>query len=126
MEAAGSGRDRRSIRDHIILTNEDPYDENPQQVIDQIADGIDKISVNQRLSQSQLAVHKIIDRREAINKALSLAKAGDTVIITGKGCEPSICLAHGQRIPWDDRQTTREEFSRLEKIPATAYKKHSI
>jgi UDP-N-acetylmuramyl tripeptide synthase len=35
------------------------------------------------------------------------------VIITGKGCEPSICLAKGKRMPWDDRRIVKEEFKKL-------------
>jgi len=56
---------------------------------------------------------KIIDRREAINKALSLAKQGDIVIITGKGCEPWICVENGKKIAWDDRQVVKEEAKDL-------------
>ncbi|OHA62819.1 MAG: hypothetical protein A2117_02490 [Candidatus Wildermuthbacteria bacterium GWA2_46_15] len=96
----------------IILTNEDPYDENPQEIIDQVASGAESIRINQPY-QHQSAVWKIIDRREAIAKALNLAKDGDTVIITGKGCEPSICLAGEKQIPWDDRQVIREEFAKI-------------
>ena len=51
---------------------------------------------------------KILDRREAIQKALSLAKENDLVLITGKGSEQFICIAHGKKIPWDDRRVVRE------------------
>ena len=93
--------------DQIILTNEDPYDENPNQILSEIKSGIS----NPEFLISNL--HEIIDRREAINKALSLAEPGDVVIITGKGCEPSMCLAGGKQIPWDDRRVVREEFASL-------------
>ncbi|MDP2930402.1 MAG: UDP-N-acetylmuramoyl-L-alanyl-D-glutamate--2,6-diaminopimelate ligase [bacterium] len=121
--SCGGGRDKwkrpvlgkiaANYCDQIILTNEDPYDEDPQEIIDQINSGIESISVDQRLDQRQSATLKIIDRREAINKALSIARPGDTVIITGKGCEPSICLAGGKQIIWDDRRVVREEFSKI-------------
>jgi len=55
-------------------------------------------------------VHKILDRREAIREALGLAQPNDAVIITGKGCEPWICVARGKKIPWDDRKVVREEL----------------
>ncbi|MEK7519587.1 MAG: UDP-N-acetylmuramoyl-L-alanyl-D-glutamate--2,6-diaminopimelate ligase, partial [Patescibacteria group bacterium] len=71
----------------IIVTNEDPYDENPMEIIDQVAEGTKGKAL------------KILDRREAIKEALKLAKTGDVVIITGKGSEPSICLAGGKKIP---------------------------
>ncbi len=51
---------------------------------------------------------KILDRKEAISRAISLAKPDDTVIITGKGAEPWMCLANGKKIPWSDRQTAKD------------------
>ena len=87
----------------VIVTNEDPYDENPMEIINQVADG------------AAGKAEKILDRREAIRKALNLAKPGETVVITGKGCEPCICLANSKKIPWDDRQIVKQEFERLKK-----------
>jgi len=87
--------------DEVIVTNEDPYDENPMEIIDQVAEG------------TQGKAKKILDRKEAIREALKLAKENDIVIITGKGCEPSICIAGGRRISWDDREVVKEEFKNL-------------
>ncbi|MCK4553936.1 UDP-N-acetylmuramoyl-L-alanyl-D-glutamate--2,6-diaminopimelate ligase, partial [Candidatus Parcubacteria bacterium] len=56
---------------------------------------------------------KILDRRKAIKKALSLAKENDIVLITGKGSEQAICAADGEKIKWDDRAVVREEIERL-------------
>ncbi len=89
--------------DKIIVTNEDSYDEDPMEIINQVSKGTKGKAL------------KILERREAIKKALSLAKEDDTVIITGKGCEPSICFAKGKQIPWDDRKVAREEFNLLKK-----------
>lgn len=86
--------------DEIILTNEDPYDENPLHILNDIEKGFSQIPKHE----------KILDRREAIKKALSLAKPNDIVIITGKGSEPWLCVAKGKKIPWDDRQVVREEL----------------
>jgi len=123
--ACGGGRDKwkrpvlgklaAKYCDKIIITNEDPYDENPLEIIEQIAKGTVDISINQ-LNQHKSAVYKILDRRKAIRKALESAKPNDTVIITGKGCEPSICLADGKKIPWDDRRIVRGEFQKLKKL----------
>lgn len=109
--ACGGGRDKwkRSVLgeiaahycQEIIITNEDPYDEDPMEIINQVAQGVKDKAI------------KILDRREAIRKALKLAKTGDVIIITGKGCEPSICLAGGVKIPWDDRFVVKEEFTKL-------------
>jgi UDP-N-acetylmuramoyl-L-alanyl-D-glutamate--2,6-diaminopimelate ligase len=85
----------------VIITNEDPYDEDPMEIINQVANGCKN------------KAKKILDRREAIREALKLAKQNDLVIITGKGCEPWICGAKGKKIPWDDRQVVREEFEKL-------------
>ena len=56
---------------------------------------------------------KIFDRREAIAKALSIAKANDIVLITGKGSEQAICVKGGKKIPWDDREVVRAELKKL-------------
>ena len=120
--ACGGGRDKwkRPVLgkiaakhcDRIILTNEDPYDENPNQILSEIRSGIS----NFQIPNSNL--YEILDRREAIKKALSLARSRDVVIITGKGCEPWMCVADGKKIPWDDRQVVREEFNKLKKYEA--------
>ena len=109
--ACGGGRDKwkrpvlgeiaAKYCDEVIVTNEDPYEENPIEIIEQVAAG------------TKGKAEKIMDRREAIRKSLELAKPGDTVIITGKGCEPWICIAGGRKIAWDDRKVTREEFEKL-------------
>lgn len=107
----GGGRDgeKRKIMgsiaeehcEHIILTNEDPYDEDPVKIIDDVALGIKrKIPI------------KILDRREAIAKAFSMASDGDVVIITGKGTDPYIMEAKGKRTPWDDAGVAREELKK--------------
>jgi len=110
--AAGGGRDKwkrpqlgqiaEKYLDKIIITNEDPYDEDPRAIIEQVAVGL-----------KQKQAEKILDRRQAIKKALKMARAGDVVIITGKGCEPWICLANGRKMPWDDRRVVKEEFAKL-------------
>jgi UDP-N-acetylmuramoyl-L-alanyl-D-glutamate--2,6-diaminopimelate ligase len=89
---------------HIILTNEDPYDEDPKKIIADVASGI-------KTKKPEI----ILDRREAIKKALSLAGAGDAVIITGKGTDPYIMEANGKKAPWDDAKITREELSKIKK-----------
>ena len=110
--AAGGGRDKwkrpvmgKIASEHcreIILTNEDPYEESPAQIMSEIKAGIS----NARFSHSNL--HEIIDRREAIAKAISLAKKGDIVIITGKGSEDWIHVSGGKKIPWNEREVVKE------------------
>ncbi len=111
--ACGGGRDKwkRPVLggiadrygDVVIVTNEDPYDENPQGIIDEVSVGV----------KNKDKLMKIFDRREAIRKALSLAQKGDVVVITGKGCEPWICWEDGRKEAWDDRNIVKEEFKKL-------------
>ncbi len=82
----------------IILTDEDPVDEEPAQILEEIETGI----------KDRGKVRKIIDRRQAIGEALNLAKKGDAVVISGKGSEPYIRVAKGKRIPWSDVGVVKE------------------
>jgi UDP-N-acetylmuramyl tripeptide synthase len=94
--------------DKVIVTNEDPYDEDPEIIIAQVASGVEY-----RGKKEGKNLYKIIDRREAISKALHLAGKNDIVLITGKGCEQAICEAKGRKTKWDDREVAREELNRL-------------
>lgn len=106
--AAGGGRDKwkrkvlgdiaKNYCDKIIITNEDPYDEDPMEIIEQVAEGAGP------------KAEKIIDRREAIRRALALGRKNSIIIVTGKGSEPWMCVASGRKIPWDDRGIVREEL----------------
>lgn len=108
--AAGGGRDhwKRPVFgeiaarycDEIILTNEDPYDEDPEQILRDIEQGIQPTELNK--------VKAIIDRAGAIATAVEDAQAGDTIVITGKGSETSIAMAGGKRIPWSDKEVVKE------------------
>lgn len=102
--SAGGGRDKwkrpelgkiaRQYCSRVIVTNEDPYNEDPEAIINAVAvDG---------------AFEKILDRREAISRAVGYASPGDTVVITGKGAEPVMAVADGKKIPWDDCKVVRE------------------
>lgn len=91
--------------DEIIITNEDPYDEDPIKIIEEVAKGV--------------TTHTptiILDRREAIAHALSLARTGDTVFITGKGTDPYIMGPHGTKEVWDDATVAKEELEKILKI----------
>lgn len=88
--------------DEIILTNEDPYDENPRAIIDEVAVGMKKHKPN-----------IIMDRREAVATALRTAFPDSVVLITGKGTDPYIMEANGKKTPWDDAEVAREELTKL-------------
>ena len=114
--SAAGGRDkwRRPVMgevankyaDLIIVTTDDPYDENPEKIVDDILAGILK-DERRNLNEN---VFKVVDRREAIKKALSLAKENDLILFAGKGGEVWMNVAGGKKIPWDDRQIVREEY----------------
>ena len=90
--------------DEIIVTNEDPYDEDPMKIIWDVAHGVKK--------HTPLIIP---DRREAIAKAISLAKTGDTILITGKGTDPYIMGPNNTKEVWDDATVAREELGKLMK-----------
>jgi UDP-N-acetylmuramoyl-L-alanyl-D-glutamate--2,6-diaminopimelate ligase len=91
--------------DYVIVTNEDPYGEDPQQIIEEISAGIK----NKRLNENYW---KILDRREAIKKALQLAKPGDYIIVTGKVAEVTMAIGN-KRVPWNDRKVILEILREL-------------
>jgi UDP-N-acetylmuramyl-tripeptide synthetase len=88
------------LADRIVLTDEESYNEDPQAIRDQVNAGIDAAGGNAKTTE-------IADRREAIAKALSIAKKGDTILITGMGHE-QFRIINGQRLPWNDGEVVRE------------------
>ncbi|MCA9366543.1 UDP-N-acetylmuramoyl-L-alanyl-D-glutamate--2,6-diaminopimelate ligase, partial [Candidatus Kaiserbacteria bacterium] len=90
--------------DHIILTNEDPYDEDPRQIIADMEKGI--------TDTSKLEV--IMDRREAIKTAIDKAVDGGYVIISGKGTDPYIMGPHGSKQPWSDAEVVTQELATIQ------------
>lgn len=85
----------------VILTNEDPYDEDPRAIVEAMARGMRRTP------------EIIMDRRAAIRAALSAAKAGDAVLVSGKGTDPFIMGAAGTKEPWSDARVVYEELVRL-------------
>lgn len=87
--------------DTVILTNEDPYDEDPKRIVDALAQGMRRTPLI------------IMDRRAAIGRAIELAAPGDAVLITGKGTDPTIQGPNGTAQTWSDAQVAREELARV-------------
>ena len=86
------------------LTNEDPYDEDPQAIVDAVAKGFSRITPT-----------VVLDRRAAIAAALREAKEGDAVLITGKGTDPYIMGPRSTKQEWSDAEVATEELERLER-----------
>ncbi len=90
--------------DEVVLTNEDPYDDDPMKIVSDMAQVIAKKKP-----------HVIMDRREAIAAALKMARPGDSVLITGKGTDPYIMGPNNTKTPWSDAQVAKEELEKLTK-----------
>ena len=88
---------------HIILTNEDPYDEDQQKIIDDMVKGIE--------DKSKLEI--ILDRRQALERAIAKAENGDYVIVSGKGTDPYIMGPHNTKEPWSDAGVVKEILQTL-------------
>lgn len=121
----GGGRDswRRPVMAEIlgkyckysIITTDDPYDDDPDKIADEMIEGFvkkDKIK--------DLDYFKIIDRREAIKKALHLANPQDVVLLAGKGSDPVMAVQNGKSIPWDDRKVVSELLKEVKKQESTS------
>ncbi|MFA6190498.1 MAG: Mur ligase family protein [Candidatus Staskawiczbacteria bacterium] len=114
--SCGGGRDKwkrpvlgeiaKKYCKEIIITNEDPYDEDPLSIMKEIESALLYDGANSKH-------HMILDRKEAIEKAIKLAKPGDVVIITGKGSEPWMCLENGRKIPWNDKQIAQDAVKKF-------------
>ena len=115
--AEGGGRDKAkrpimgkltgTMADYVVVSNVDPYDDDPQEILEDIAHAAESAG---KKRNTDLFI--IEDRRMGIRKALELARAGDIVLITGKGAEQSIVIG-GKSLPWDDRTVVREELKKL-------------
>lgn len=99
------------IADIVFVTNEDPYTEDPQKIIDEVASGVPKGRKNKNLKLGR-DYFKILDRGEALKKALLSAGPGDLVIVTGKGAEQCIVVGE-EKVPWDDRKIIKKILSEL-------------
>ena len=94
------GRVAAELADVVFLTSDNPRDEDPQAILDDIERGL--------LSSVARAEHHVVpDRRDAIGRAVAAAEANDSVVVAGKGHEST--QAFGDRIePFDDREVARE------------------
>jgi UDP-N-acetylmuramoyl-L-alanyl-D-glutamate--2,6-diaminopimelate ligase len=109
--AEGGGRDKAKRpamgqivgkeADYVVVSDVDPYEDDPKQIAEDIAVVAERFG---KVREENLFT--ILDRKEGIAKAISLAKAGDIVLITGKGAEQSMYTNAG-KISWDDREVVR-------------------
>jgi UDP-N-acetylmuramoyl-L-alanyl-D-glutamate--2,6-diaminopimelate ligase len=98
----GIARAVADAADLAVITNEDPRSEDPDLILDEIASALKaKGWIEGRKYWREL------DRRQAIELAFARAEKGDTVLLAGKGTEPSIVIAN-THWPWDERRIARE------------------
>jgi UDP-N-acetylmuramoyl-L-alanyl-D-glutamate--2,6-diaminopimelate ligase len=105
---AGGDRDRAKrplmgqvvaeLADVSLVTSDNPRSEDPAAIAAEVVDGLD------------LEVE--LDRRRAIERALESARAGDVVVIAGKGHEQGQEIG-GRKLPFDDREVARDALRRL-------------
>lgn len=88
------------LADRVILTDEESYNEEPAVIRAEVMEGIEK-------AKGTVKTTEIADRRDAIKKALDVAKKGDIVLITGMGHE-KFRIENGKKIPWNDADVVRE------------------
>jgi len=110
----GGGRDKakRSLMgeiaakksDYIILTTDDPYDDDPNLLIEDIIPGVKKVKKHKQEENWW----NIVDRKEAIKKAIKIAKRNDIVLLLGKGSEKTMAIKHGKMIKWSDADIVKE------------------
>jgi UDP-N-acetylmuramoyl-L-alanyl-D-glutamate--2,6-diaminopimelate ligase len=93
------GRISAQLADVTIVTSDNPRSEEPAAIVDEILTGI---------VDGDGAVDAIVDRSAAIAQALALARAGDVVVIAGKGHEQGQEFAGGRKVPFDDAQVARD------------------
>lgn len=94
---APMGRIAAELADMVIVTDDNPRDENPASIRAAIMAGAVEVA-----NDSGASVVEIADRRSAINYAVSWARRGDVVVIAGKGDETGQ-MSGGQTLPFDDR-----------------------
>lgn len=97
-----------STVDVIILTNEDPFYEDANQILDDLQSGL----FNPEGLRANGRFERIPDRRAALERALVLAERGDIVLITGKGAETTMAFG-SERIPWQERTVVESILSHI-------------
>jgi UDP-N-acetylmuramoyl-L-alanyl-D-glutamate--2,6-diaminopimelate ligase len=88
------------LADRVLLTDEESYNEDPAEIRRMVMGGIAE-------AHGEAKTEEIADRRDAIEKALKIARKGDTILVTGMGHE-RFRIIDGERLPWNDADVVRE------------------
>jgi UDP-N-acetylmuramoyl-L-alanyl-D-glutamate--2,6-diaminopimelate ligase len=98
------GRIAALLADEVIVTSDNPRSEQPEAILRDVRAGVEAAGKTARY---------VTDRREAIAEAFALARAGDVVLVAGKGHETSQIVG-GRELPFDDRLVAKELLSKRE------------
>jgi len=90
------GRAARELADRVLVTSDNPRNEEPEAIIDQVMEGAGPDA------------ERDADRRRAIGRAIVDAEPGDVVVIAGKGHEQGQEFERGRKEPFDDKTVARE------------------
>jgi UDP-N-acetylmuramoyl-L-alanyl-D-glutamate--2,6-diaminopimelate ligase len=96
------GRVAGEYSDLVVITSDNPRNEDPLLIISEIEEGV---------KETNTAYETIADRRQAIFRAVSLARTGDVIIIAGKGHE-TYQMIGSDRFHFDDREVAAEALAR--------------
>jgi len=91
------GRIAALLADEVVVTSDNPRSEDPEAILGDVRAGVEAAGKT---------AHYLVDRREALAKAFSLGRAGDVVLVAGKGHETTQ-VAGGRALPFDDRLVAR-------------------
>jgi UDP-N-acetylmuramoyl-L-alanyl-D-glutamate--2,6-diaminopimelate ligase len=110
---AGGDRDRgkrplmgeisASLADFTIVTSDNPRSEDPEQIIAEIMAGVARVP-----GDGSQRVRTVADRAIAIDEAIGASRAGDVLVIAGKGHEQGQEFAGGRKVPFDDVTVARK------------------
>ena len=86
------------IADYTIITSDNPRTEKPETIVAEIEEGIKKTKGKYEV---------IVDRKEAIKKAIKMANKTDIIVLAGKGHEPYQEI-NGKKYDFDERKIVKE------------------
>jgi UDP-N-acetylmuramyl tripeptide synthase len=100
------GEEAARLSDFVIATSDNPRSEDPLLILNDIRVGLARVGKNYDL---------MVDRREAIFRAILQARPGDVILIAGKGHETYQILPTG-KIHFDDREVAREALNERKRL----------
>ena len=95
-----------SLSSKVVLTSDNPRSEDPEEILNDMESGLENKKAEHVL--------RIADRKQAIIKAIEMAKDGDIILVAGKGHEKYQEIK-GEKFPFDDKEIIKNEFSQTSK-----------